>query len=260
MLPPTISRTQLIQHLQDLGVKSGGVLLVHCAFSQVRPIEDGPLGLITALRTVLGPDGTLVMPSMTDDKDMPFDPRQTPCKGMGIVADTFWRQPQVRRSDSPHAFAAQGIQAAWITTPHPVDVPHGLDSPVGRVYELDGQVLLLGMDHRTNTTIHLAELLAGVRYRRQKSSIVGQGRQLERIHYGEIDHCCQNFPLVDDWLAAKHQQHRGLIGYAEARLIRSHDIIDVVTAQLRANETAFLHPLGVDEQCDEARAILENSK
>lgn len=168
MQRPMIPLSQLIQQILDIGVTPGGVLLVHCAFSKVKPIEGGPAGLITALETVLGPNGTLVMPSMTDDDDHPFDPRSTPCPGMGVVADTFWRLPHVLRSDSPHAFAARGPAAAMITAPHPVDVPHGLDSPVGRVYELDGQVLLIGVGHEANTTIHLAEYLAGVRYRRKK--------------------------------------------------------------------------------------------
>ena len=88
------------------------------------------------------------MPSMTDD-DHPFDPRATSCIGMGIVAQTFWQLPGVPRSDSPHAFAAAGSAGCPNTAPHPVDVPHGLDSPVGRVYELDGQVLL-GVDHTAN--------------------------------------------------------------------------------------------------------------
>ena len=149
-------------------MQPGGVLLVHCAFSQVKPVEDGPEGLIAALRSALGPEGTLVMPSMTADDDHPFDPRATSCIGMGIVAQTFWQLPGVLRSDSPHAFAAAGPQAARITAPHPVDVPHGLDSPVGRVYELDGQVLLLGVDHTANTTIHLGEYMRRARYRRKK--------------------------------------------------------------------------------------------
>jgi aminoglycoside 3-N-acetyltransferase len=88
---------------------------------------------------------------------------------MGIVADTFWRLPGVLRSDSPHAFAARGAHAAAIAKEHPVDVPHGPDSPVGRVHDLGGDVLLLGVGHDSNTTIHLAENLAGVRYRRPKS-------------------------------------------------------------------------------------------
>lgn len=253
-----IPQNQLTQQLLTLGVTPGGVLLVHCAFSAVKPVEGGPEGLIAALQGALGVAGTLVMPSMSDDDEHPFDPQQTPCHGMGVVADTFWRLPDVLRSESPHAFAARGPQAGRITAPHPVEVPHGLDSPVGRVYELGGQVLLLGIGHDANTTIHLAESLAGVRYRRQKYALVLKDGQITRCDYGEIDHCCQNFALVEGWLDAdaKQLQRRGWVGYAEARLIRSQDVVNVVVAQLQRNETIFLHPFGVDEECDEARASL----
>jgi len=251
-----VSQTQLTRQLLDLGVIPGGVLLVHCAFSALKPVENGPRGLILALQAALGPAGTLVMPSMTDDDEHPFDPRQTSCLGMGVVANTFWQLPNVRRSDSPHAFAAQGPQAGRITAPHPVDIPHGLDSPVGRVYELDGQVLLLGVGHETNTTIHLAESLVGVRYRRQTYVVLLQDGRLIRFDFAEIDHCCQNFNRVDGWLAGKKLQRRGRVGAVEARLMRSRDIVRVVTDQLQRDETVFLHPVGVDEQCDEARASL----
>jgi aminoglycoside 3-N-acetyltransferase len=253
-----ISRQQLTQQIQALGVKPGGVLVVHCAFSKVRPVENGPLGLIAALRSALGPAGTLVMPSMSDDDDHPFDRRRTPCREMGVVANTFWQQADVLRSDSPHAFAAQGPQAARITAPHPVDVPHGPDSPIGRVYDLDGQVLLLGIGQDANTTIHLAEYLAGVRYRRKKYVYILNDGQPTRFDYAEIDHCCQNFCLVDGWLDTEGLQCRGIIGHAEARLVRSQDVVKVVTRQLKTNETIFLHPPGFDDECDEARASLES--
>lgn len=252
----TISLSQLVRQLLDLGVSPGGVLLVHCAFSKVKPVENGPVGLITALHTALGPKGTLVMPSMADDNNQPFDPRMMPCLGMGVVANTFWQLPNVLRSDSPHAFAARGPKAAQITAPHPLDLPHGLDSPVGRVYELDGQVLLLGVGHDANTTVHLAEYLAGVRYRRKKHVFVVEKGQPTRFDYEEIDHCCQNFQLADEWLDARKLQRRGKVGHAEARLVRSRDIVKVVIEQLQRDETVFLHPLGVDKQCDEARASL----
>ncbi len=258
MQPATISVGQLTQQLQNLGVTPGAVLLVHCAFSKVKPIENGPEGLIAALQAAVGPTGTLVMPSMTDDDDRPFDPRTTPCRHLGVVTNTFWQLPGVLRSDSPHAFAARGAQAAWLTAPPPLDVPHGLNSPVGRVYELDGQVLLLGVGHDDNTTIHLAEVLAGVRYRRKKHVTVIKDGQPARVEYGEIDHCCQNFQLVDAWLEAAKLQYRGSVGHAEARLIRSRDIVRVVHEQLRRDETMFLHPVGIDEQCDEARASLHS--
>jgi aminoglycoside 3-N-acetyltransferase len=193
---------------------------------------------------------------MTSDDDHPFDPKTTPCMDMGIVADTFWRLTGVLRSDNPAAFAAIGPQAARITTPHPIDPPHGLISPVGRVYELDGQVLLLGVGHDSNTTIHLGESLADVRYRRRKYvTILTEGKP-DRFHYCEIDHCCQNFNLVDQWLDERGLQRTGRIGHAKARLASSRDIVAVVTEQLRTNETVFLHPKGVDVECDEARESL----
>ena len=251
-----ISRDRLAGQLRELGVAAGGVLLVHCAFSAVAPVEAGPRGLIAALRAALGPEGTLAMPSFTEDDDRPFDPLTTPCPGMGVVAETFWRLPGIRRSDSPHAFAAVGPAAAAITAPHPPDDPQAPDSPVGRIHELKGQVLLLGVGHDANTTIHLAESLAGVRYRRRKHVTLRGESGPVRIDYAEIDHCCQRFELVDGWLDAEGRQLRGQVGHAEARLARSRDIVAAVLARLREDETVFLHPPGVDVECDEARASL----
>ena len=243
----------IVEQLLSLGVKTGGLLLVHTAFSKVRPVESGPAGLIEALRLALGPGGTLVMPSMASDDDHVFDPRTTPCLDMGVVAETFWQQPGVLRSDSPHAFAAAGPLAARITTPHPVDPPHGLVSPVGRVYALDGQVLLLGVGHDSNTTIHLAENLAQVRYRRPSYATVLRNGRPERFDYQEIDCCCERFALADEWLDDSRAQWRGVVGHGEARLSRSRDIVRVVMERLRANETVFLHQQGMDAECDEAR-------
>ena len=248
------ARDEVVEQLQTLGVAPGDVLVVHTAFSKVAPVEGGPRGLIDALRAARGPDGTLVMPSMSDDDEQPFAPASSACAGMGVVADTFWRVPGVLRSDSPHAFAAIGPRTAEITAPHPVDVPHGPDSPVGRAHALDGQVLLLGVGHDANTTIHLAELLSGVRYRLPAHATILRGGRPIRVDYGENDSCCARFALVDGWLEADGKQRRGRVGNAEARLARARDIVAVVTDHLAADELAFLHPPGVDAECDAARA------
>jgi aminoglycoside N3'-acetyltransferase len=248
--------TTLPQQLRRLGVRPGEILLVHSAFSRVGPVAGGPAGLIGALLEALGPDGTLVMPSMSGDDDQPFDPARTDCRWLGVVPDTFWRMPGVLRSDNPHAFAARGPAAAVITAPHPLDRPHEADSPVGRVHQLDGRVLLLGVGHDANTTIHLAESLAGVRYRLPRHVTVLEQDRPVRVSYGEIDHCCANFSLVDGWLDAAGLQRRGTVGNAEARVVPARAVVEVVTARLRQDETVFLHPPGVDAECDEARASL----
>jgi aminoglycoside 3-N-acetyltransferase len=252
----TIDAREVRQQLLALGVQPGAVLVVHTAFSNVVPIEGGPRGLIDALQAVLGGAGTLVMPSMTDDDERPFRVDETPCHGMGVVADTFWRLPGVSRTDNPHAFAARGPDAVAITSPQPVEIPHGVDSPVGRVHGLDGHVLLLGVGHDADTTIHLAENIAGVRYRRPAHvTILVEGRPT-RVEYGEVDHCCEKFSLMDEWLEPHGLQRRGIVGHGEARLARSRDIVDAALAHLRQDETVFLHSAGTCDQCDEARESL----
>jgi aminoglycoside N3'-acetyltransferase len=244
----------LVHQVSALGVQPGSVLLMHASFSSVGPVEGGPRGLIEALLSALGKDGTLVMPSMADDDDTPFDRTESRCRTVGIVADTFWRMPGVLRSDSPHAFAAFGPQAESITQPHPVDIPHGRESPPGRVYELGGQVLLLGVGHDANTTLHVAEAIAGVRYRQPKHATVLENGKPKRHEYGETDHCCENFALLDAWLGDR--QRRGKLGNAEARLARSRDIVATALTHLRENETVFLHAPGSCRECDVARAAI----
>ncbi|HEX7034958.1 MAG TPA: AAC(3) family N-acetyltransferase [Pseudomonadales bacterium] len=257
MARPETSRAELIDQLRRLGLPPGEAVVAHTAFSRVGPVAGGPLGLIDALRAVLGPAGTLMMPSMTDDDDHPFEPAVTPCYGMGVVAETFRRLPGVLRSDSPHAFAAAGPLAAELTAPHPIDLPHGPDSPIGRLHDRDGWVLLLGVGHDADTTIHLAEWLAGVRYRRHKSvTITGAGGRWERIEYDEIDHCCEHFARVDGWLDEAGRQRRGPVGHGDARLVRARDVVQTVVPRLRTDETALLHAPGACEQCDEARSAI----
>ena len=247
---------QLTTELRDLGVRGGGVLLVHTSFRAVRPVEDGPAGLIAALREAVGPDGTLVMPSWTADGDAAFDPATTPAAAdLGVIADTFWRMPDVMRSDHPFAFAAAGPLAARITAdPLPLP-PHRPDSPVGRVHDADGQVLLLGVNHDANTTIHLAELLAGAPYRVPKHVTVLRDDAPARIDYGENDHCCARFALVDRWLDERGMQEHGTVGSARARLARSRDVVNTVVRVLRREPLVFLHEDGEHcGECDEARA------
>lgn len=251
-----VSIAGITAQLRTLGVQEGDVLLVHTSFRAVRPIEGGPAGLIEALGQALGPNGTLVMPSWTGDDEQPFDPVTTPAApDLGVVADTFWRLPGVVRGRHPFAFAARGPDAEGITGDPLVLPPHQPASPVGRVLDRDGRVLLLGVDHDANTTLHLAELMAGVPYGVPQHITVLEDGHPRRIDYRENDHCCQLFRLADDWLNRRGLQSIGVIGHATARLMRSSDVIDTVMPMLKRDPWVFVHPTDVDcEDCAEARA------
>jgi len=251
-----VGQERLVNQLRALGVEPGGVLLVHTSFRAVRPVEDGPLGLIRALRDAVGPQGTLVFPCWTGDDDLPFDSQTTPAAdSLGALPEIFRQVPGVRRSDHPFACAAIGPQARRITgDPLPIP-PYIPESPIGRVHELDGQVLLLGVGHDADTTLHLAELIAGVPYRLPKHiTVMRDGRPL-RIDYGENDHCCARFAFADEWLRSAGLQSEGRVGHAHSRLARSRDIVEQACSRLARDPLLFLHPAGEGcRDCDEARA------
>ena len=99
------------------------------------------------------------MPSMTADDRPSVDP------GAPLLHRHGHRRPdllaaagRISRSDSPHAFAA-GLARRPVSPPRTRWMSRmDWTARVGRVYELDGQVLLLGVDHTANTTIHLASI------------------------------------------------------------------------------------------------------
>jgi aminoglycoside 3-N-acetyltransferase len=178
-----ITVRSLAGDLRGLGVRPGIVLLAHSSLSSLGWVCGGPLALIQALQRVLRSYGTLVMPThsgqLSDPElwhhppvprawweqiraNMPaYDPRLTPTRGMGAVAELFRTLPDAVRSLHPQvSFAAWGEQAIQVISDHSLDFPLGEDSPLARVYELDGWVLLLGVDHAVNTSLHLAEYRA----------------------------------------------------------------------------------------------------
>jgi aminoglycoside N3'-acetyltransferase len=246
-----VTTSALATQLRALGVRPGGVLVVHMSFRAVRPVEGGPAGVIDALLEALGPNGTLVMPSWTGDDDTPFDPLHTPVSpDLGVTPEVFRQRPGVRRSNHPFAFAALGPQAESITgDPLPIP-PHRVESAIGRVWERNGQILLLGVGHDSNTTIHLAEALAQVPYAVPKHVTVLRDGRPVRIDYGENDHCCRRFTLADEWLRVRGLQRDGRVGNAEARLVDSQDVVAVVRKHLGRDPLLFLH----EDACEECRA------
>ena len=232
--------------------------MVHTSFRAIRPVEGGPGGLIEALFERLGPQGTLVMPSWPEDANEPYDPARSPVAAdLGVVAREFAGLPGVRRTAHVQAFSASGPQAEFVLSdPLPLP-PHIPASPVGRVYELDGQVLLIGVDHDADTTIHLAEVLAGVPYGLSKTCTAIVDGRIETVAYRENDHCCARFKLVDAWLRNTGEQREGVLGNAVARLVEARSVVSAVVPRLRGDPLLFLHdPSEGCEDCDEARASL----
>lgn len=155
---------QLLFSLKLLGLEQGDVLLVHSSLTSIGHVEGGPDAVIDALLAAVGPQGTIVMSTLTN-WDAPFDSVNTK-SAVGIISERFRQRPGVLRSLHPvHSVAAFGVMAQHITQGHDLCATGcGEGTPYMKIAALGGKVMLLGVDMDRNTMMHTIEELIDARY------------------------------------------------------------------------------------------------
>jgi aminoglycoside 3-N-acetyltransferase len=95
---------RMADELLSVGVRQGGVLLVHSSLSAMGHVIGGAETVIQGLLEALGPEGTLLMPALSYEIVTPerstFDVRRTP-SNVGIIPEYFRTRPGTRRSVHP---------------------------------------------------------------------------------------------------------------------------------------------------------------
>jgi aminoglycoside 3-N-acetyltransferase len=256
--PATVST--LVDDLRELGVKAGGLLLVHSSLSRLGYVAGGAYAVVEALVAAVGPNGTIMMPAFSGDlsdpsrwvappvpeawwpvirENMPvFDPAVTPTRHMGAIVECFLRFPNVVRSAHPRdSFAARGPVAAHLLDDHPIAYALGEHSPLARVYDLDGEVLLLGVDHGNNSSLHLAEYRADLPVTDwiSEGAPVTVDGQRTWVTYPDRAGNSDDFPALGEAFAAARRERRGPVGAGLGRLMRQRDVVDFGVHWLETN-------------------------
>jgi aminoglycoside 3-N-acetyltransferase len=254
--PPAVRAADLIQGLAALGIHQGDVLLLHSALSSLGRVEGGAPALVEAILRLLGPDGTLLVPTLPD-LSQPFSPETSPST-VGRLTEVVRQWPGAVRSRHPtHAISAVGAQARYLTEGHDQTLPCGLASPYGKLGALRGWVLLLGVDQDRNTTWHAAETIADVPYLLTLTVRVAQADgsvREQRLPKSPSGH--RAFIELDRGLREAGLLQIGRVGQAVARLMRADQMLNWGIDRLRADPAAFLCAKPRCVFCQWARAVV----
>ena len=161
----------LVQGFQDVGLEAGDTLLIHSSYKAFGGVEGRAQTVIDALLHVLGEEGTLIMPTFNFDfcKGEPWDVRETPSH-MGIITELVRQDERSCRVFHPiYSFAIIGKHAQALCA-HRYKSSYGPDSIFGKLRQLDGKIMIVGLDYTNSMTFfHHVEELEGVDYRYMKA-------------------------------------------------------------------------------------------
>ncbi|MEE4542585.1 AAC(3) family N-acetyltransferase [Streptomyces sp. V4-01] len=290
------TRASLAADFGRLGLAAGATVLVHAAMKPVGPVDaplpdpapdrlpdrlPGPAAdpaaetVLAALRDVLGPRGTVVVPAFTESNSassrlhrrltaamtaqeaarhraaMPaFDPAHTPSEQVGRLAEAVRRAPGAHRSGHPQtSFAALGARAAAVVARHHAHDHLGEHSPLRALYDTDAAIVLLGVGYAVCSAFHLAEYRIQDPPYRDYSCVVRCDGAARWITYRDVALDDGDFPALgaaferaagagtayDADLPAPRAVGRGPVGNAESRVLPLRDAVDFAVGWLSEN-------------------------
>lgn len=267
MHQPIVSRSRLVSDLAALGVGDWPVVMVHTRMSAIGRLVGGAQTVVNALLDVLGPAGTLLVLTGWEDRPPyhqnawdrqqrdvymaecpPFVPGVSAAgRDVGRVPETVRTWPNARHSAHPvGSFAAVGADAEWLVSGQSLDEGYGTGSPLARMAQREGAVLLLGAPLETVTLLHYAEYLASggpKRWVEYEMPVVIDGERVWR-RTRELDSSMGGFPyerldLPEDAFETITREalstglgRSGTVGQAEAHLLPATDLVEFGVAWL----------------------------
>ena len=255
-----VTREDIINSLQTLGLGKGDIVIVHASLSKMGYVCGGAQSVIEALTETVGTEGTIVMPTQSwknldpedgvhwevaeSDWDIirrnwpAYDKNITPTNTMGAVAEMFRQWPGAFRSDHPaRSFAAWGRHAEYIVSGHDLSDIFGETSPLGKLYGLGAKVLLLGVGYDKNTSLHLADVRAtypGKHDVVEHSAVMENGKRVWKA-YETLFVDGEDFVQIGEAFEKENHVSMTDLGQAVLRLMDQRTLVDFAVKWIEAN-------------------------
>ena len=255
-MKPPFSKQQLIEHLRDLGIEPGCVLMPHTSMKAIGPVEGGPDTVVQALLEAVGPKGTLVMPSFTFSFCLTgmWDRDATPSE-MGILSEIVRCLPEAQRSLHPiYSVAAVGYHAKHYGNCMDENGV-GDESPFPLLVEHDAILGLFGVGYNQGFTLgHHIEWQENVSYRYVKT-FPGKVTDHSQEVKGAFSMLVRDLDkgVVTDYRKFGYMlEHAGQImvgrfGWSLARVVKATDLATSARNWLRLGVPELMHRLNPDE-------------
>lgn len=253
-------KEDFIRALKKVGVCEGQTIMVHTSLSSLGFVCGGAQTVIEAVLECVGENGTIMMPSQSwknldpetgvhweepeewwqiiRDNWPAYDKAITPTNTMGAVAEMFRKWPGALRSDHPaRSVAAWGKYAQYLTEHHDLSNIFGDGSPIGRLYELDGYVLLIGVGYDKNTSLHLADARAeypGKHTTTEHSAVMVNGKR-EWTAYETLYVDGEDFEEIGAAFEKQKKPARVALGNGSVCLMRQRDLVDFAVEWIQEN-------------------------
>ncbi|MBI5698831.1 AAC(3) family N-acetyltransferase [Candidatus Saganbacteria bacterium] len=230
---------------------------MHSSLSRLGFVKGGAKTVIDALLEVLGPEGTLVMPTFgwSPNETDTFDCRKSPSR-LGAISETFRRRPGVLRSCHPtHSVAAFGPQAEFLVSEHMrSNTPFDHFSPYQKLLKLNGDILCLGVSIRFITFYHVYEdlnpdfpvrvyadqpLQVRVIDAAGKAAVMPIYYHRDDLAKSRIDHDRSVLARVKKYFDKKGIIKTARIGGRESYLLNSGEIIKALDDMLKEGKTIY---------------------
>jgi aminoglycoside 3-N-acetyltransferase len=264
-----VTYRELITGLRMLGIERGSPVIAHASLSSFGEVRGGPDVLLGALQASItslvmpaftsrpevipevGPEGNAIHYGSGKDSNLLaefFKPDMPADKIMGIVPEALRKQPGSYRSSHP-LLSFVGLHAETALAAQSLNDPLG---PIRVLVEQGGWVLLIGVDHTVNTSIHYAEKLAG-RKQFLRWALTAEGVRE-----------CPGYPGCSDGFQALAPRlemvtRKAIIGNSVLQAVPLMDLVRSVMACLTEDPLALLCQRTDCERCNAVRQACQSA-
>ena len=236
---------ELDRALGLLGLDGSRGAIVHSSLSSFGYLSGGAPTILETLRkrvsTIVMPAFTyytLAWPSSQRQADWPknlppdgprFRPDSPVSPDIGKVSQMMLDRLAPKRSSHPAlSFIALGPHEQSVLDAQSLENPYG---PIGVLYTLDADVILLGVDHRSNTTIHYGEYLAG------RPLLDRWVSSMDGVQHTYFPNCSAAFNAIQGRLDTLETID---VGKTVVSRMRVRDVVDTTVRMLQHNPEALL--------------------